>query len=73
MEILRKVTIDSIYFHIYESRIRLQRGTNDFSIWIADSLEEKELAARIAAIDPYVYTLESLRHRIIEQVENQIK
>ena len=73
VEILRKVTIDSIYFHIYESRIRLQRGTNDFSIWMADSLDEKDLAARIAAIDPYVYTLESLRNRIIEQVENRIK
>ena len=73
VEILRKVTIDSIYFHIYESRLRLQKGNNDFSIWIEDSLGEKDLADRIAAIDPYVYTLEKLRNRIIEQVENYIR
>ena len=73
VEILRKVTIDSIYFHIYEARLRLQRGTNDFSIWISDSLGEKELAERIASIDPYVYTLENLRSRLIEQVESYIK
>jgi hypothetical protein len=73
VEILRKVTIDSIYFHIYEARLRLQRGTNDFSIWIADSLGEKDLAEKISGIDPYVYTLESLRSKIIEQTEAYIR
>jgi small-conductance mechanosensitive channel len=73
VEILRKVTIDSIYFHIYEARLRLQKGTNDFSIWISDALGEKDLADRIANIDPYIYTLENLRQRIIEQVERDIK
>ncbi len=73
VEIMRKVTIDSIYFHIFESRLRLQKGTNDFSIWISDSLGEKELADRIASIDPYVYTLDNLRNRIIEETENYIK
>lgn len=73
VEILRKVTIDSVYFHVFESRLRLQKGTNDFSIWIGESLGEKELADKIARIDPYVYTLENLRNRIINQVENYIK
>jgi hypothetical protein len=73
LEILRNVTIDSIYFHIYEARMRLQKGTNDFSIWIADTLGEKELANKISAIDPYVYTLGNLRNRIITQVENYIR
>jgi len=73
VEILRKVTIDSIYFHIFEARLRLQRGSNDFSIWITDSLGEKELADKIAEIDPYVYTLENLRNRIIELAEAYVK
>jgi small-conductance mechanosensitive channel len=72
-EILRKVTIDSVYFHIYEARMRLQKGSNDFSIWISDSLGEKDLADKISSVDPYVYTLENLRNRIIEQVENYIR
>lgn len=41
IEVLRNVTIDSIYFHIYEARLRLQKGTNDFSIWVSDSLGRK--------------------------------
>jgi small-conductance mechanosensitive channel len=72
VEILRKVTIDSIYFHIYEARMRLQKGNNDFSIWIADSLGEKDLADKISGLDPYNLTLENLRSRIIELVENNI-
>ena len=73
IEVLRQVTIDSIYFHIFEARLRLQKGTNDFSIWVSDALGEKELADKLSAIDPYVYTLESLRARIIEQVESYIR
>jgi len=73
VEILRKVTIDSIYFHVFESRLRLQKGTNDFSIWIAESLGEKELADEIASIDPYVHTLENLRNLIISRIEKYIK
>jgi len=41
IEILRKITIDSIYFHIFEARLRLERKTNDFSNWIEDSLGDK--------------------------------
>jgi small-conductance mechanosensitive channel len=73
VEILRKVTIDSIYFHVFESRLRLQKGTNDFSIWIAESLGEKELADEIASIVPYVHTLENLRNLIISRIEKYIK
>jgi small-conductance mechanosensitive channel len=73
VEALKLVTSDSIYFHIYEARLRLQRGTNDFSIWISDSVGEKELADKIGSIDPYIYTLENLRRRIIEEVENYIR
>ena len=32
--ILEKVTIHSIYFHIFEARLRLEKGINDFSFWI---------------------------------------
>jgi hypothetical protein len=66
------VTVDSIYFHIFEARLRLQKGTNDFSIWMADSLGEKELAEKIANIDPYIYTIENLRSKIIEYIEPYI-
>lgn len=73
VEALRKVSINSLYFHIFESRLRLHRGVNDFSIWLQDSLEERELADKIAALDPYNHTIEDLRSIIIHLIEERIK
>ena len=73
VEIMRKITVDSIYFHVFEARLRLQKGTNDFSIWIKDCLDEGELANKIARLDPYLYTLENLRSTIIQFIEKRIK
>lgn len=71
-EALRKVTIDSIYFHIFEAHLRLEKGTNDFSNWLETSLQEKGLAARIARLDPYTYTLDGLRKTILKIVDKKL-
>jgi small-conductance mechanosensitive channel len=73
IEVLRKVSIDSLSFHIFEARLRLQKGVNDFSIWMEDCLGDKDLADKIAYLDPYNYTLEGLRSTIIQLVEKRIK
>jgi len=73
VEVLRKASINSLYFHVFESRLRLHRGVNDFSIWLQDCLDEKELADKIAVLDPYNYTLEGLRSVIIKLIEERIK
>jgi len=70
--VLKKVTIDSIYFHIFEARLRLEKPTNDFSYWIENSLRDKELADKIFAFDPYTCTLEDLRNKIIQIVDKRI-
>ena len=70
--VLKKITIDSIYFHVFESRLRLERPTNDFSNWLEISLGEKELAEVIAGLDPYTRTLEDLRTTLITTIENRI-
>ena len=72
IEILNKITIDSIYFHIFEARLRLERQTNDFSNWIELSVKDKELADDISRLDPYTRTLEDLRSTIIRLVEKRI-
>ncbi|MBN1505006.1 MAG: hypothetical protein JW952_08090 [Candidatus Eisenbacteria bacterium] len=69
--ILERIGIDSIYFHLFEARLRLGRATNDFSLWIESSLGEKELAERISKLDPYTCTLESLRAKIIQMIRNR--
>jgi len=73
VETLRKISLGSLYFHIFESRLRLGKGLNDFSVWIQDSLEEAELGAEIARLDPYTYTLEGLKSALIQLIEKRIK
>lgn len=70
--ILRKITTDSIYFHIFEARLRLEKADNDFSHWIEDSLGDKELADMISRLDPYTHTLEDLRSALIAAIEERI-
>ena len=71
VDVLRKVTIDSIYFHIFESRLRLEKGQNDFSSWIDFSLGEKDVADKIARLDPYTQTMEDLRNSVIAIIEER--
>ncbi|MDD5428335.1 MAG: DUF5752 family protein [Candidatus Omnitrophica bacterium] len=72
-DILKKIDVDSIYFHIFEARLRLGKKTNDFSNWIETSIGDKELADKILKLDPYTYTLEDLRKTIIHIVEKRTK
>ncbi|MEW6009378.1 MAG: DUF5752 family protein [Candidatus Omnitrophota bacterium] len=71
-DILEKITIDSIYFHIFEARLRLEKQTNDFSYWIENSLNDKKLAGNIASFDPYTHTLEDLRKTLIRRIERRL-
>ncbi len=70
-DILKKVTIESIYFHVFESRLRLEKNDNDFSNWIGTSLGNKELAIKISKLDPYTHTLEGLRNNLVDMVERE--
>ena len=72
-EILRKVSINSISYHMFEARLRLQKGVNDFSAWIDECLGDKDLADKLAYLDPYNYTLEGLRSTMIQLIEKRIK
>ena len=71
--ILKKITIDVIYFHMFEARLRLEKKTNDFSFWIETSLKDLELAKAIAELDPYSHTMEGLRTGIIELIDRRWK
>lgn len=73
VEALRNVSQDSLYYHVFESRMRLGRGLNDFSNWIEQNLGEKDLADKIAHFDPYTYTLGGLRSTLIQLIEKRIK
>ena len=67
---LEKVSIHSIYHHVFEARLRLERG-NDFAEWLS-GLGEKELAWQITLMDPYTQSLEGLRKRMLRLVERRL-
>ncbi len=68
-EMLRTVSIHAIYFHMFEAKLRLEKGDNDFSIWLRSAGKEKE-AEQISRLDPYTFTLEGLRDRLLKIVPN---
>ncbi len=70
---LQKVSLNSVYHHMFEARLRLERGANDFSLWLEQNLGEKELADAISRLDPYSYTLTALRQAITEKVEARLR
>lgn len=69
---LKKVSAHAIYHHVFEARLRIGEGVNDFSRWLETELGEPELAKAIARLDPYTHTLESLRRKLIRLTEDRI-
>ncbi|MCL5268664.1 MAG: DUF5752 family protein [Bacteroidetes bacterium] len=68
-EVLKAVSIHSIYFHMFEAKLRLEKGDNDFSIWLRSAGKERE-AEQISRLDPYTFTLEGLRERLLKIINN---
>lgn len=66
-EILRKVSIHSLYYHVFDAALRLEQGENDFSVWFR-RMGEPSLADEVLRLDPYTYTLEGLRQKLIRLV-----
>ncbi len=72
VSVLKMITIDSIYFHVFESRLRLERPTNDFANWFEHSLGDTGLAREISGLDPYTRTLEDLRAELVRIIEERM-
>lgn len=65
LDALKRVSINAVYYHIFDAKLRLARGENDFSRWFRDA-GMTALADDIARLDPYSYTLEGLRNEVLE-------
>lgn len=71
-EALQQVSIRSLYFHIFDARLRLGSPTNDFALWIGQQLRLESLAEKMAKLDPYAHTLEGLRSMVLSLVRRQL-
>ena len=69
---LKEVTANSLYFHLFEARLRLGRSTNDFSAWIERYYGDTALAGRIQLLDPYTRTADGLRNTLVALIEERI-
>jgi hypothetical protein len=72
-QIIGKIGIRSIHYHLIEARLRLGMDTNDFSFWLGTSLGKKRLAQKIEDIDIYLYTLEEIRRMILQYVQKEME
>lgn len=71
-EVLDSISIDSLYFHFIESRLYNQLHLDDISMWIEQSLGLAKLAQSIRNIDISVYTLNEIRAKIEELIDEHL-
>jgi len=65
-ETIKTVDASAIYNHVFEARLRDRKGRSDFAIWLDEVLGLKELSDKIEMLDCYMYSLESLRAKLID-------
>jgi hypothetical protein len=71
-QLLDTISTDSVYYHFIESRLQTQLQTDDFSNWMEENPDYQELAEKIRKIDMNIHTLEELRVRIGETVDQYL-
>ena len=69
---MRFVDTQSIYYHFYEGRRRLE-GVDDFSRWVEKALGLPALAEMIRSIDPFMHNIEGVRDHIVSFLEAALK
>jgi len=71
---LSRVSLNSIYYHLFESRLRFEKTEeNHFSLWFKEGLELPDLAKKINSLSPYTHTLEELRGRMIQIIDKELE
>lgn len=73
LDILKNITVYSLYYHFFEASFRLKSRKNDFSMWIDNELNLPELAKKITNLDPYTHTMNELKNSIIKIIEQYLK
>ena len=69
---LKKVSLHSIHYHFIEARLRRKLESNDFSIWLLRDLGLEREADLLNRIDIYTSTLEGVRRKIIQILQNSV-
>ena len=70
---LEHISTRSLYFHIFDARLRLGRPTNDFALWFTEQLGLTALGESISRLDPYAHTLETLRTILVSLIRKELE
>jgi hypothetical protein len=70
---VERISIGSLYHHMFESKLRSEGGASDLAIWVEQELGLKTAARRIANVDPYSLTLEGIRKRALEILREEAR
>lgn len=69
---LKKASLHSIQYHFIEARLRRRLESNDFSIWLKRDVGLDREAALLNQIDIYTSTLEGVRRKIVQILQNTL-
>jgi len=70
---LEKVSPMSLYYHMFEWRLRDEHPAGDFSLWLSEALGENSLAEKLTRIDPYTQTLDNLRRTLLRMIDDRLE
>ncbi|MDD3818690.1 MAG: DUF5752 family protein [Actinomycetota bacterium] len=71
---LNEIPASSLYFHFYETRkIKKEKEHDDFSVWIEDNFDKKELVRKFREIDFYFFSVEEVRKKLINIMNKELK
>ena len=72
-DLIEGIRPDSMYHHFIESRLKPPRHTDDFSPWIEENLKLPDLAQSIREIDFYVHTLDDVKEKICQLIDEHME
>lgn len=64
-----KLSISSLFYHLIDSRTRIGRYSNDFSIWLSNEINEKSKAKAIEQLNLFSLNLWEIKNEIIDILE----
>jgi hypothetical protein len=66
---IRAVSEESFYLHFVAANSRVEQRSNDFSIWLAESLGLDDLARKLNEIDLTDITLQDARENVLQLID----
>jgi hypothetical protein len=74
VEVIRTMSLTSVFYHFIDARRRPPESFDDFSIWLAGFGDRyKALCDQLALLDPYFNTLAELREQLAELLGSHLR